>query len=57
MTVAEAIAILNDRAHNGGTAWYSTDVGGKTYVYSDDPNGNLTEFEAIAVALRYVNGP
>ncbi len=57
MTVAEAVMILNDNAHNGGTPWYSTVVGGETFVYSDSPNGNLTEWEAVAVALRYVNGP
>jgi hypothetical protein len=55
MTLAEAVAVLNERRHNGGT-WVVSYVDGDEFVEAlewEGGTGCFSEFEAIAIAREY----
>lgn len=54
MTLEEAVAILNEKAHNGSNTWRLMGITGAKVGCSFSTK-RLTEFEAIAIARAYIN--
>lgn len=50
MTLAEAVAILNERRHGGHSNWYVADP---SFVRGEDQYECFSGFEAIAIAEKY----
>lgn len=53
MSLEEAIDVLNARHHAGVWSWQVADIGGVRGA-TDGESCVLTEFEAVAVAQRYL---